>query len=816
MADREQKRTAQVPDLLPVLPLRDTVIYPMMVTPILVGQERSVRLVKEAMSSGARLAALVAQRGPPPGPDRRPAQPEDIHRVGTMATIHELALVQDTGLRIAVHGLERVRILDFVRTDPYLVARVERAPDVDERGVGVEARARTARDLFIQLVGLVAEMSGELVKAVQSLTEPIHIAYLIASSMPLATAVRQEVLELDPVSAKLDRLIDRLRHELAVRTLMAKITADTTAEMTKAQREHILRTQLAAIQRELGEAEGQEPRELRRRFEGVPLPEEARKEVDRELARLERIPDASPEHGVIRTYLDWMLKLPWGRAASRAIDIDLGRARAVLDEDHYDLERVKDRLIDYLAVRRLRGERPAPDGAPPSPEPILCFIGPPGVGKTSLGQSIARAMDRRFARVSLGGTHDEAEIRGHRRTYIGAMPGRILQAIARAEAADPVFMLDEVDKLGQSFHGDPSAALLEVLDPAQNHAFVDNYLGVPFDLSRVLFICTANSPEAIPPPLLDRMEVLTLSGYTDAEKLHIARRFLLPKQIAAHGLLQDEVTVDDGAVRRVIREYTREAGVRSLGRELATVLRKVARRVGEGAPTPISIGPSEIPDLLGPQRYFDEVAERIDRPGVATGLSWTPVGGDILFVEATMVPGTPPAEDRLLLTGMLGDVMRESAQAALSYLRSNAERLGIDPRVLERRIVHVHVPAGAIPKDGPSAGVTMLVALASHATGRPVRNDVAMTGEITLRGKVLPVGGIKEKVLAAHRAGLRAVVLPRKNEPALDDVPEEVRRAIRFVLVESADEALAATLTPAADAERPAERAGEPSPPPVH
>ena len=809
MVNPAPKPATPVPETLPVLPLRETVIFPMMVSPILVGQERSVKVVNDVIGS-TRLAVLVTQQT-----ERRPPQPDDLYRIGTMATIHELALVQDNTLRIAVHGLERVRLFHFTQTDPYMIARVQRAAELLEQGLDIEARTRSARELFITLVGLVPDMSSELVNAAQALREPLHVAYLIASSMPLTTALRQEVLELDPVGRKLRRLIELLQHEIAVRRLMQKITADTSAEMSKAQREHILRTQMGAIQRELGDAgPAQESQELRRRFESLPLPEEARKEGQRELARLERIPDASPEHGIIRTYLDWMLKLPWDRAAGGPIDV--ARARAVLDEDHYNLEKIKDRIVDYLAVMKLRDQRRGgiTDGeSVASAEPILCFIGPPGVGKTSLGQSIARALGRKFARISLGGIHDEAEIRGHRRTYIGAMPGRILQAIARAEAADPVFMLDEVDKLGVGFHGDPSAALLEVLDPAQNHAFVDTYLGVPFDLSRVLFICTANTSETIPPPLLDRMEVLTLSGYTDAEKLHIAQRFLLPKQIVAHALRADEVVIEEDSIQRIIRDYTREAGVRSLTRELSGVLRKAARRVSEGAPTPIVITAAQVPDYLGSQRFYNEVAERIDRPGVATGLAWTPVGGDILFVEATMMPAD---EERLVLTGMLGTVMRESAQAALSYLRSNAERLGIDPRVFERKVVHVHVPAGAIPKDGPSAGVTMLVALASAITGRPASNDVAMTGEITLRGKVLPVGGIKEKVLAARRAGLRTVVLPRNNQGALDEVPDEVRRSIRFVLVESADEALEAALPKAQAEDSPGNDGVRETPAPVH
>lgn len=789
------------------------VVYPTMVAPILVGQERSVKLVNDVIASN-RLVALVAQQSVGP----RPAQPDDLYRIGTMALIHEISVAQDNTLRIAVQGLTRVRLVDFVRTEPYLVARVQRAPEVPDAGVELEAILRSARTVFVELVGLVAEMANELASAAQSLGDPRQLAYLMASSMPLPTALRQEVLELDPVSQKLRRLIDLIQHELSVRRVMQQISAETNVEMSKAQREILLRKQMEAIQRELGEREWEEAetRELSARIRALPLPEEAKKEAERELSRLTRTPAISPEHGIIRTYLDWVAKLPWDKATGAPIDVT--RARRVLDEEHYDLDKIKDRIVEYLAVKRLREERlfgaesradDAPGERAPS-EPILCFLGPPGVGKTSLGQSIARAMGRRFARISLGGIHDEAEIRGHRRTYIGAMPGRILQAIARAEAAFPVFMLDEVDKLGAGFHGDPSAALLEVLDPAQNHAFVDNYLGVPFDLSRVLFLCTANSADTIPPPLLDRMEVLTLSGYTDVEKVFIARRFLLSKQLRESGLRPGEVTIEDAVIQRILREYTREAGVRGLERALASVLRKCARRLGEGATAPLTVGADELRDYLGPQRFFDEVAERIDRPGVATGLAWTPTGGEILFIEATMMPG---ADERLVLTGMLGDVMRESAQAALSYLRSNADRFGIDARAFtERKVVHVHVPAGATPKDGPSAGVTIVVALASQVSGQPVRNDVAMTGEITLRGRVLPVGGIKEKVLAAHRAGIKTVILPKHNEGALEDVPEEVRASLSIVLVESVEEVLSAALSSGA---RAGEAAAE-APPPVH
>ncbi|MBI2898460.1 MAG: endopeptidase La [Deltaproteobacteria bacterium] len=787
MAGNDENRQIDVPDVLPVLPLRETVVYPMMVAPIVVGQERSVKLVHEAIASN-RLAALVTQKSV----ERRPAQPEDLYSIGTMATIHEIVRAPDKTMRVAVQGLERIRIAGWVRTEPYLVARIERMPELEEAGIEIDALTRATGDLFVKLVGLVAELSDELATAIQVLSDPRQVAYLVASSAPLSTATRQEILELDSVSAKLRRLVEILQHEIAVREVVRKITAETSTELSRAQRQHILRKQMEAIQKELGEVDPEkaEVLDLREHLAKLPLPEEARKEADRELDRLERIPSASPEHGIIRTYLDWLLKLPWGKTTGGSIDAL--RARTVLDEDHYDLDKIKDRIVEYLAVKKLRGQRrgPAPEGPGSREElrePILCFGGPPGVGKTSLGQSIARSLGRSFTRISLGGIHDEAEVRGHRRTYIGAMPGRILQAIGRVETADPVFMLDEVDKLGVGFHGDPSAALLEVLDPAQNHAFVDTYLGVPFDLSRVLFICTANTTETIPPPLLDRMEVLALSGYTDAEKLYIARRYLFPRQLRAHGLEESEVVVEDAAIGRIIREHTREAGVRNLERELASILRKLARRIGEGAPPPLEVTAKDVVEHLGPQRFFDEVAERIDRAGVATGLAWTPTGGEVLFIEASMMPAE---RERLILTGMLGDVMRESAQAALSYLRSNAERLGLDPRTFQRKIVHVHVPAGAIPKDGPSAGVAILAALASQVTGQPLRNDVAMTGEITLRGKVLPVGGIKEKVLAAHRAGIKAVVMPRRNEAALEDVPEEVRGQTSFVFVESVDELL--------------------------
>jgi ATP-dependent Lon protease len=672
----------------------------------------------------------------------------------------------------------------------------------------VDAHRRAVVDIFRRLVEASADLPDELAGAVESITDPRHVMYLVASIVPIDLAARQELLEMDPLTAKFRRLVDLLQRELAVRELGRKITTDTEERLSKTQRDFYLREQLRSIQRELGEDEGRDSQvtELRRRIEEAHLPDEARREVERELSRLAGLSPASPEHGLVVTYLEWMASLPWSKLGGGAIDIH--RARQVLDEDHFDLEKIKDRILEYLAVKKLRQERDEPPrvtGDSPAREPILCFVGPPGVGKTSLGQSIARALGRPFVRMSLGGVRDEAEIRGHRRTYIGALPGRVIQGLRRAETRDPVFMLDEIDKIGADWRGDPSSALLEVLDPAQNNTFVDNYVGVSFDLSQVLFIATANTLETIPGALRDRMEILVLSGYTDEEKNGIARDYLIPKQLTAHSLVPAELSFEPEAVRQIVRGYTREAGVRSLEREIAAVARKVARRLAEGQHGSVRITADNLPEYLGRPRFFDEVAERTTRPGVATGLAWTPAGGDVLFVEVTMMPS---AEERLVLTGMLGDVMRESAQAAVSYVWSNAEALEIAPRLFEGKTIHVHVPAGAIPKDGPSAGVTIMTALASLATGRPVQNEVAMTGEITLRGKVLPVGGIKEKVLAAHRAGIRSVILPRLNERDVEDVPEELRKQVRFIFVDDAEEVLRQALTPPAAEVGPAPRSG--------
>jgi ATP-dependent Lon protease len=795
-----------IPDALPVLPLRDAVVFPLTALPLAVDQPRSLRLIDDVMR-GNRLVALVTQREA----KAEPPTPDDLHRVGTVGMIHQLARAPDGSVRMIVQGIERVRVVDWIATEPYFVARLEVAPDQTAQATEVDASRLAVLDIFRRLVEASPELPDELAVAAANVADPRQVLYFVASIVPLGTAARHEILELDPVIAKLRRLIDLLQRELAVRELGRKIATETEERLSKKQREYYLREQVRSIQHELGDESdgGSEVAELRRSIEEARLPEEARREAERELSRLASISSASPEHGMIVTYLEWMASLPWNALTGGTIEIE--RARQVLDEDHYDLEKIKDRILEYLAVKKLRQERerqatPAPAEPPrvtgdtPAREPILCFVGPPGVGKTSLGQSIARALGRRFVRMSLGGVRDEAEVRGHRRTYIGALPGRIIQGLRRAETRDPVFMLDEIDKIGADWRGDPASALLEVLDPAQNNTFVDNYLGVSFDLSQVLFIATGNALDTIPGPLRDRMEILTLSGYTDEEKIGIATQYLIPKQLAAHGLAIEELTFDPEAIRVVVRGYTREAGVRNLEREIAAIARKVARRIAEGQREPLRITPENVSEYLGRPRFFDDVAERTSRPGVATGLAWTPVGGDVLFVETTMMPSS---EERLILTGMLGDVMRESAQAAVSYVWSNAEALDIDPKLFEGKAIHVHVPAGAIPKDGPSAGVTIMTALASLATRRPVRNDIAMTGEITLRGKVLPVGGIKEKVLAAHRAGIRSVILPSRNARDVEDVPEELRVQLRFIFVDEAEEVLRHALTPtAADVHR--------------
>ena len=795
-----------IPDVLPVLPLKDTVIYPFAVQPLGVGQERSIRLIDDVMR-GNRLVVLVAQKSA----EIEQAGPDDIFKIGTVSRIARMIRMPDGTIQIIVQGLERVDIGEFTQEKPYLVAHVTLKPDIQEQDDETEAIKRNVVSYFQRLVALVQNVPEGVAAATLNLEEPRQVVYVIATFVQMELELRQKLLELNSVRAKLENMSSFLRHELEIFELGKKIQTSAQEEMGKVQREYLLREQLKAIQRELGEESEEQAtiNELRRKIDEAKLPEEALKEANRELSRLEKLPTVSPEYSIIRTYLELLASLPWSRSTGEIIDVP--HARQVLDQDHYDLEKIKDRILEYLAVRRLKEERMAEqlerskdmttiqDGIeteeirPTQPlvsqeaqrqinrEPILCFVGPPGVGKTSLGQSIARALGRKFARMSLGGIRDEAEIRGHRRTYIGAMPGRIIQTLRRVDTNDPVIMLDEVDKVGADWRGDPSSALLEVLDPEQNYNFRDNYLDLAFDLSHVMFIATANALEPIPPALRDRMEILELSGYTEEQKLHIARNYLLPKQLEANGLKKDELSVDDSALKRIARDYTREAGVRNLEREIGSLCRKIAKQVAEGKQTPINVTAADVSEYLGRQRFFEEVAERIDRPGIATGLTWTPVGGEIIFIEAASMPSK---EGQLILTGQLGDVMKESAIAALSYVRSHAESLGLPANVFENQNVHIHVPAGAIPKDGPSAGVTMVSVLVSLASGHNVRSDVAMTGEITLRGKVMPIGGVKEKVLAAYRSGIRTVILPKKNElDLLEDLPKELRDQMKFVFV---------------------------------
>jgi ATP-dependent Lon protease len=806
MSPPPEQELPELPSALSLLPLRDAVVLPYSVAPLVVTGDRQVRLVEDAMR-GPRMIGLFLQRGETDAPG-----PAELRGIGTAAIVHRLTRRSDGALQIVVQGLSRIRTSSVTQLEPYLLGQIAAAPEQSGDGIELDALANTARSLFQRLASTSAHVPSALGEGVRAIGPPLQLAYLIASALPLSTEERQEILEIDSVEDKLRRLVAAMQRQLAIAELEQQITSETEQRLGKQQREIVLRERLRSIQRELGEDDDPERaavEDLRRKIEGLPLPDEARREAESELSRLSRMPTAASEHWMIRSWLDWIASLPWGRAT--AIPIDLGRAQRILDEDHHDLEKIKQRIVESLAVKKLREERqkaasPEARDENVGREPILCLVGPPGVGKTALGQSIARATGRQFVRISLGGVHDEAEIRGHRRTYVGAMPGRIVQALRRAGSLDPVFMLDEIDKLAASFQGDPAAALLEVLDPAQNRTFTDTYLGVPFDLSRVLFVCTGNTFDTIAPPLLDRMEVVTLSGYTEQEKMQIARRHLIPKQLRAHGLREGEVEIPDELVRRVLREYTREAGVRGLERALAALLRRAALRIGEGAPAPVVLSNQDLVDALGRPRFHAELTERLDRPGVATGLAWTPAGGDVLFVEAALVPAANGGGGMLQLTGMLGEVMRESAQAALTFLRSNAARLGLPERAFAGKTVHVHVPAGAIPKDGPSAGVTILAAIASAALQQPVRSDLAMTGEITLRGKVLPVGGIKEKVLAAYRAGVKEVVLPRLNEPDLEDVPEEARQALKFKPVDSADEvlheAIAERTAPDAAAER--------------
>jgi ATP-dependent Lon protease len=777
MSDVKDYRAAQVPDTLGILPLRGTVLLPHAVLPLGAGRSSSVRLIEEAVQTG-RLVGAVMQRDPKQDAPAR----DGLHEVGTVTVIHKAVKQPDGSLRLIVQGLGRFRLLDVVAREPYLQARIEaieeQTPATD---LELEALVRSVHALFEKVIAMSPGLPDELINVVGSTTDAGALADLIAASMPtLSNELKQELLETLDVRARLQKLAGALAKEADVLELGSKIQSEVQSEVSKSQREYYLREQLKAIQKELGDSDErtQEIESLRQKIEAAGMPEEARKEALRELDRLAKMPPAAAEYTVARTYIDWLVAMPWSQETTDAVD--LPRAREILDEDHEGLDKIKDRILEYLAVKKIR---------PGGKDPILCFVGPPGVGKTSLGRSIARALGRKFHRISLGGMRDEAEIRGHRRTYIGALPGQIVQGLRRAGTKNPVLMLDEIDKLGMDFRGDPASALLEVLDPEQNAAFRDHYLDVAFDLSRVLFITTANVMDTVPPPLRDRMEIIHLAGYTEEEKVAIARRHLVPKQAREHGLVpEQDIEFTREALRLLTRGYTREAGVRSLEREIASVCRKVARRRAEGVTEPAHITPDTVTSFLGAPRFeFEELEERTRVPGVATGLAWTPAGGDILFVEATRMPGT----HTLTLTGQLGDVMKESAQTALAWVRSHADELGVAPDFWARSDIHVHVPAGAIPKDGPSAGVTMATALVSLLTGRPVRPRLAMTGEVSLSGRVLPVGGIKEKVLAAHRAGVGTLVLPRRNEKSLmEDVPPAVRDAMTFHLVDSIPEVL--------------------------
>ena len=798
-------RPLAIPSELPILPLRDTVLFPNSFMPLAVARESSVKLIDDAIADG-KLIAVFTQRD---AAVEEPAR-EDLYGVGTATHIHKMFKLPDGSLRLIVQGLARLTLGEIVSTHPYLRARVTAANEDtnDADVIEIDALARNIKTNFQQVVSLSPLLSDDLQTLAMNISEPGRLADFIASSLTtISTAVKQEVLETLDIRARMDNLNRILIKELEVLELGSKIQSQVQSEVGKNQREYFLREQMKAIQKELGEGDDQtkEVEELAEKVEAAGMPDIVKKEALRELDRLSKMPVAAAEYTVSRTYLDWLVALPWNRRTDEVID--LPKTKSVLDADHSGLEKAKDRIIEYLAVRKLN---------PTVKGPILCFVGPPGVGKTSLARSIAESLGRKFVRVSLGGMRDEAEIRGHRRTYIGALPGQIIQGLRRAESKNPVFILDEIDKLGSDFRGDPSSALLEVLDPEQNNTFRDHYLDVPFDLSEVLFITTANILDPVPAALRDRMEVLEIAGYTEDEKLQIATDHLVDKQVKNHGLTSDYIQFSPDALRQVIRGYTREAGVRNLEREIGALCRKAARRKAEGDDTPISVTPDVVIQMLGAPRFLDEeMEERTKEPGVAIGLAWTPVGGEVLFIEASRMAGT----GSLTLTGQLGDVMKESARAALSWLRMHAREYGIDPEFFKSAEMHVHVPSGAIPKDGPSAGVTMATAMASQLTGRPVRSEVAMTGEITLSGRVLPVGGIKEKVLAARRLGINEVILPKQNGKNIDeDLTPELRQNLIVHLVSTIDEVLALALQPiSTDVLRPAKKSQRPvgpTPPP--
>jgi ATP-dependent Lon protease len=772
------------PSELPVLALRQTVVFPLTLQPLAINRAVSIESVNRALA-GDRLLFLALQNT-----DAEEPEATDLRPIGTIAAIRQMAKVPTGGVHVIVEGISRARTELTTKSGTLLSATVALLPDKGERTLEVDAYVRRLHELIDRALSVTSGLSQELRAMVAGIDDPLRLAYLLSSLLDMKAEEKQQILEADDLAAKLQSVSTALNREIALLELKGKIENAAQQEMSDAQRQYFLRQQLKAIQDELGEGEKPEGQELRKRLDEAKLPEYVATIANREIERLERMTPASPEYQMIRTYIDWVLDVPWSTLTEDRLDP--AAAREVLDQDHYDLDKVKERIVEYLAVHKLKAQQA---GTATIKGPILCFVGPPGVGKTSLGQSIARAMNRKFVRISLGGVRDEAEIRGHRRTYIGAIPGRIVQALKQAGAMNPVFMLDEIDKISTGFQGDPAAALLEVLDPAQNHAFRDHYLEINIDLSRVLFIATSNQLGTIHPALLDRMEIISLSGYSEEEKVHIARRYLIPRQLEEHGLTPDQVTIEDDALRRMIAQYTREAGVRGLERQVGAAARKIAARVASGGRAPESgryvVTKETVPDYLGPPRIHDEVSFRVSRPGVATGVAWTETGGDVLFIEASVLPA---GHGNVTLTGQLGNVMQESARAAVSHIRSSAKALHVSEDFLNSHDLHIHVPAGAIPKDGPSAGVTMATAIVSALRNQPVREDVAMTGEITLSGLVLPVGGIREKALAARRHGIKVFVLPARNEPDLAELPSEVKKDMRFVPVETLEDALKVAL----------------------
>lgn len=780
------------PTTLPILPLRGLVVFPQTAVPLTIGQPRSIRLVDEVSSSDQRFIGLLTSKNPEldnPGPS-------DLYTIGTIGMVHRLFRAPDGSIRLLVHGMARYRIEEFIQTEPFLQASISLLPEIAESGIEVEALARNARNQFEHIGDLLPSIPRELVGSISVLQDPLQTVYTIANFQRMEIDEAQQILEMDSLLEKLHRVVSILARESEVLELGQKIQNEAREEIEKGQKDFFLREQLKAIHRELGDIDDQtiEVDEFRKKISEAGLSPEAEKTAQRELDRLATLPLQSAEYGVVRTYLDWLVSLPWNQ--STPDNLDITHAREILEADHYGLPDIKKRILEFLSVRQLRSTRKTSQPEQPADDlirheregVILCFVGPPGVGKTSLGQSIARALGRKFIRISLGGTRDEAEIRGHRRTYIGAMPGRILQSLRRVESRNPVFMMDEIDKLGTDFHGDPASALLEVLDPEQNIEFRDNYLEVAFDLSQVMFITTANSVELIPAPLLDRMEVIFLSGYTEGEKVQIAIRYLVPRQLRENGLRPAEITFSPEALETIIRHYTRESGVRSLERQIGSIARKFAVSISENEVFDPVLKKEDVIRLLGREKFSDleEITRRTSIPGVATGLAWTPFGGEVLFIEANQMPGSKGFQ----VTGSVGGVMQESARAALSYIRAHAAQLGIASDFYDTIDIHLHVPAGAQRKDGPSAGITMITALVSLLTARPVKSNIGMTGEITLRGLVLPIGGVKEKVLAAHRAGLTTIILPRRNEPDLEDLPDEVKKDIEFKLVDTVDEVL--------------------------